>query len=405
MRTPAPETAAGRRGLAAKDQALPDGTDPIPNLDYLKKAIRSKGRVDPSKWPALAALIRKRARELGALNAAGVKGTWAFEGSNGYDPALELVGPKGYEHGWIKVGPGGESPKVGDHLKAAARAINEGRHADAVNHLTAAHNAAHGKDAKEKIAAARGKVAGEVMSGRRTAKAKAPAVRSAGPDLSTPEGRRRAVENADTSIPAGRALVRKAMREAEKSAPVTRLHMTADETTTTVELAMTRMIPKIQGVADVQAARTGPGKITVMHKATGMKVGTVTKTATGWAGQHASGTSTTPAGSMGGAMAGLVAWHNAHRAGQPLQATGSGPQSYASDAPAVELALPITTPAVTSGDGPRVTKMAGSPAAGQDPEVQKIYKKLMARGMKPAAAMAMAKRAAAMHVRAQAKDA
>ena len=92
MKTPAPETAVGRKALAAKDQALPDGTDPIPNLKYLIKAIRSIGRVDPSKRAAVKALIIKRARELGALNAKGVKGTWAFEGSNDTE-AIDLAMP------------------------------------------------------------------------------------------------------------------------------------------------------------------------------------------------------------------------------------------------------------------------------------------------------------------------
>jgi hypothetical protein len=78
VKTPAPMRAAGRRALAAKGQALPGGSEPIPNLDYLKKAIRSVGRLDPLKRSALAALIRKRAKELKATNAPGVKGTWPF---------------------------------------------------------------------------------------------------------------------------------------------------------------------------------------------------------------------------------------------------------------------------------------------------------------------------------------
>jgi hypothetical protein len=82
VKTPAPERAAGRKALAAKGQALPGGEEPIPDLAYLKKAIRSVGRLDPAKRPALKALIVKRARQLGALNAPGVKGTWAFQGSN-----------------------------------------------------------------------------------------------------------------------------------------------------------------------------------------------------------------------------------------------------------------------------------------------------------------------------------
>jgi hypothetical protein len=80
MKTPAPQTQAGRTKLASKGQALKDKSFPIPNLAYLKKAIRAKGRTPPAKWPALKALIRRRARELNATNAPGVKGTWAFSG-------------------------------------------------------------------------------------------------------------------------------------------------------------------------------------------------------------------------------------------------------------------------------------------------------------------------------------
>jgi hypothetical protein len=112
VKTPAPETAAGRRGLAAKGEALPGGEEPIPDVAYLKKAIRSVGRLDPAKRPALKALIRKRARELNAMNEPGVKGTWAFEGANGVGAAIELVGPKGYEHGWHYVGPQAVGAKV-----------------------------------------------------------------------------------------------------------------------------------------------------------------------------------------------------------------------------------------------------------------------------------------------------
>src|ERR1035441_5648858 len=91
VKTPAPERAAGRRALAAKGQALPGGQEPIPDLDFLKKAIRSVGRLDPAKRPALAALLRKRAKELKATNAPGVKGTWAFQGSNDTE-AISLAG-------------------------------------------------------------------------------------------------------------------------------------------------------------------------------------------------------------------------------------------------------------------------------------------------------------------------
>lgn len=75
---------AQRKKLAAKGQALkPDASgrvsDPIPDVSHLKAAIRSVGRLDPSKRPAAAKLIRKRGRELGATHI--VKGSWADNSS------------------------------------------------------------------------------------------------------------------------------------------------------------------------------------------------------------------------------------------------------------------------------------------------------------------------------------
>lgn len=82
MKTPAPERAAGRKKLAAAGRALPDGSFVIPSLPYLRKAIRAVGRAPASKRPALKALIRKRAAELKATNAPGVKNTWPFQAAN-----------------------------------------------------------------------------------------------------------------------------------------------------------------------------------------------------------------------------------------------------------------------------------------------------------------------------------
>lgn len=253
MKTPAPETAAGRKNLAAKGQALPGGEEPIPNLAYLKKAIRSVGRLDPSKRPALKALIRKRARELGALDEPGVKGTWAFANDT---EALELA-------------------------------------------------------------------------------------------------------------------------------------------------MMTRSMPKVRGRADVTATRTGPGRITVTHKSTGSKVGTLAgSTGKGWQGTHATGVMTPASPSMGGAMAGLIAWHNKMAGAKNGGAMPAVTKAMANDGDAVSLA----TPAVSASDGPRMTTTAGTkPAAtAMSAEVTKVYKKLIAKGMKPGQAMALAKRAAAMHAKAAA---
>jgi hypothetical protein len=52
-----------RDTLANKNQALPDGSFPIPDVDALRRAIQSIGR---AKNPAAAkALIKRRAKALG----------------------------------------------------------------------------------------------------------------------------------------------------------------------------------------------------------------------------------------------------------------------------------------------------------------------------------------------------
>lgn len=253
VKTPAPERTAGRKALAAKGQALADGTDPIPDLAYLKKAIRSKGRVDPSKWPALKALIRKRARELGALDEPGVKGTWAFEAAN---------------------------------------------------------------DA---------------------------------------EG---------------------------------------------IELAMMTRPARVRGTGDVSCKRTAPGEVTVTHKPTGMRIGTLKPAQHGgWQGTHATGKPSPASGSMAGALSGLIGLHNKVAASAPSPEPAGSVHAMAAHEAALELAgaLPYTS-AATSTDGPRVTSMGGAKTT-LAPAAHAVYRKLRAKGVKHGQALAMAKRAAAMRAR------
>jgi hypothetical protein len=61
-------TSASRRALTAKDQAMPGGRYPIPNIDFLKRAIRSIGRTPAAQRPSVIAWIKKRAKALGATN-------------------------------------------------------------------------------------------------------------------------------------------------------------------------------------------------------------------------------------------------------------------------------------------------------------------------------------------------
>lgn len=90
--TPTYERPAGRRKLAKKKQALSDGSYPIPNASYLGKAIKAVGRAAPGKRPALAALIRKRAKQLGPAGMAKLKGSWADNKQSKKEMAGALYG-------------------------------------------------------------------------------------------------------------------------------------------------------------------------------------------------------------------------------------------------------------------------------------------------------------------------
>ena len=172
--------------------------------------------------------------------------------------------------------------------------------------------------------------------------------------------------------------------------------------------ATARRIPVVKGAADIQLSRSGPGTITAMHKSSGRKIGTITPKGRGYTGTHADGKPTGASGGQQGALAGLIAYHN----GLARNPAAESAASLANGARALDLAgaLPASTPANSSSDGPRVTTMGGSgsgktaaPAgspSGLSPYAAGIYKKLLAKGMKPAVALAMAKRASAMHAKA-----
>lgn len=63
-----PTSAAGRKALKAQGKTTKWGGFPIPNVDYLKRAMSSIGRTPPARRPAVRALIRKRAKALGATS-------------------------------------------------------------------------------------------------------------------------------------------------------------------------------------------------------------------------------------------------------------------------------------------------------------------------------------------------
>jgi hypothetical protein len=84
--TPAPETASGRKNLGKQGKALPSKTKgapprfPIPNVAYLKKAIKAVGRAK-GDHSLVRRYIMRRARALGAANL--IPDNWNSDGSTG----------------------------------------------------------------------------------------------------------------------------------------------------------------------------------------------------------------------------------------------------------------------------------------------------------------------------------
>lgn len=90
-----------RQRLAAKDQAMPDGGFPIRNIADLKNAIQAYGRAKNKS--AVKAWIKKRARELGALDL--LPESWR-------NNALVHYGVKGMKWGVRKE----DSDRSGDYI-------------------------------------------------------------------------------------------------------------------------------------------------------------------------------------------------------------------------------------------------------------------------------------------------
>jgi hypothetical protein len=81
--TPVHETAAGREKLRKEGKAMPGKGDspgryPIPNVEYLKKAIKAVGR-GSGDHSVIRRYIMRRARALGATNL--IPDNWNSDGS------------------------------------------------------------------------------------------------------------------------------------------------------------------------------------------------------------------------------------------------------------------------------------------------------------------------------------
>jgi hypothetical protein len=118
------ESAAGRRALAAKGHTAYGTSFPVPNVSYLHKALKAVGRVKPGKRGVLKRFLQKRAKQLGVSHH--LKGTWAEPGAKNMGSEFrlaafgiedhyvhELVGPKGWSHGWVRaIGAGSATESI-----------------------------------------------------------------------------------------------------------------------------------------------------------------------------------------------------------------------------------------------------------------------------------------------------
>jgi hypothetical protein len=370
VKTPAPMRAAGRRALAAKGQALPGGQDPVPNLDSAKR-------------PALAALIRKRAKALKATNAPGVKNTWAFQGSNdteaidlamsgrlplirgAADVQMRRTGPS-----VVTVQHASTGAKVGTLIPAASG--YQGVHADgtktpasgsmggAMAGLIAYHNR---QAAARKLPPAQQDGTAVMAGGAKTYAGDQQALEFVGP---------------------------KGFIHGWIHVGVEAHHSPSDKADIMSKNAFGRG-------DSTQAALEGHGEAAKAHRYAAKLSGTEqgNKYHTAMAGLH------TKVARM--RLESRDAEDRARKLG------------LANDAGGLDLAgaLPTYTSASSSTDGPRITSMSAGKKPASVPPVKlkladqgmgdawkQIYRKLIAKGLKPAQAAAMAKRAAAMHAKA-----
>lgn len=127
-------TTASRKALAGAGQAMPGGRYPIPNVDFLKRAVRSIGRTPPGQRPAVVAWIKKRASALGqpklAANLSNAADA-ALELANRQD-AIELAGALTgggdvVPQGKIKTGSGAVKVPVQSKVKGTTLKTKEGK--------------------------------------------------------------------------------------------------------------------------------------------------------------------------------------------------------------------------------------------------------------------------------------
>lgn len=414
VKTPAPERAAGRRALASKGLALPDGSFPVKNASYWDKARKAIGRVkSPAKRAAVAKLLRKTAPRFGKT--AALKQSWAAPGGSSHSnigTAIELVGPKGYVHGWIYEGAPGRKGEIIDHLPTADKMTKT----QLQQHLNSHH-------AGTPIPAGARRV-----GPRNPSKAQLLAMHEAHHGVNRPKGSLFAMPFAHThgaervaaakkaglygsagvrtlGEQAGERRVAAAKRAGLYGASGVRT-IQSSNLSPALEFAMPTHQP-IRDPAELLIVRGGDGRSAIIrHRAGGDEIGTIRKDGTGWRAS-VRGKDLQLRNHQRTALADVIGTHNRgaltpqHR---PADSAGAALQPPPQQTPlmasyGIPAVRSFATPTTSASSGPRMTSQSDSDSddsssgGGLNAKGQQIYKKLKARGFPDARAMAFARRA------------
>jgi len=153
---------------------------------------------------------------------------------------------------------------------------------------------------------------------------------------------------------------------------------------------LARRLP-VRQIPDVIVNRREDGTAVVRHRQGGNEIGTMRRTEAGWV-STVNGRDLEPRGQQRNALLDMFGNYNRLAAEQPFQAPPvQTPLMEQFNIPAIRLAS--SDDDADNDDAASSDTSGGSGGNGLNPRGQGIYKKLVAKGVKPAVAMAMAKRA------------
>jgi hypothetical protein len=402
---PPAERAAGRRSALKRGLALPPASPgaapgfPVTDADHWDKAFQSVGRAgSPGRRAALGKLLRKTAGQFG--KASRVKGSWLDKGGSkhaGDSSGIDLVGPKGYDHGWKYVGgpglpktPGGIGRQAStSHRTHLPKSSLAGYKTTTAHQLRAGDRIAFGSKGElqeHKVISVQHHVTG---SGQHRTQV----------HLRRPDGSTHRISISSKSV-----VTRRMDTGSAAPAPSGPKHLSNP-----LETAMTDRKLPVSGLSDIIVSRIRGGGAVIRHRNGGGEIAQLNRSEDGWV-VTIDGQAMPARGHQRAALAQAIGLHNRaagtpfHRATQPAATDplqGAPEQTDLMKQYGIPAIRALATPADSAGDGPRMTASSASDSTGNGlgPRGKQIYAKLKAKGFPDARAMAFAKRAEAMIAR------